>query len=123
MESNEIEQEQPAVETPVYIDDEPTTPVVEETVAVEPTDEPEQPAAETVAVEPTDDEAAMIAASQATNAKHIAVAAATIEQAVPDSQVSLLQELEDLAEEIGGVRQEQILAISMRMRAVLAAVG
>jgi len=77
---------------------------------------------ETVAVESTDDEAAKIAASQATNAKHVAVAEATIAQAVPDSQVSLLQELEDLAEDIGGIRQEQILAISMRMRAVLASV-
>lgn len=93
-------------ETPVYIEDDATATTEE-----------------TVAVTPTDDEAAMIAASQAANAKHVAVAEATIEQAVPDSQVSLLQELEDLAEEIGGVRQEQILAISMRMRAVLAAVA
>lgn len=108
-------------ETPVYIDDEDQSASTDTTETLDTSETVDT--TETVAVEPTDDEAAMIAASQAANAKHVAVAEATIEQTVPDSQVSLLKELEDLAEDIGGVRQEQILAISMRMRAVLAAVG
>ncbi len=72
--------------------------------------------------EPVDTEAEHIAASIAANAPNAEVAAATIEQTQPDTQVSLLDELEALAVVIGGTFGEQILALSMRMRGLLAGV-
>ena len=73
-----------------------------------------------VATEPTDDEIAM--ASARANAGNVAVALATLEQQKPDTQVGILDEIDNLAGDMGGVNGEKLLLMSSRMRAVLAGV-